>query len=169
VIKELRKENAKYRLMLKETNDTRAEELANQKLEALRAEVEAKANSTAKEIMEKELAERDRVSKARQVKQELRHHAERAGVSDFNDLFEIMSKDLDSKVKFSNDGEVKNASELIAEIKAAKPYLFVQSNTSSNAEQPPMKTDTNTDFESMDREQFIGHLRAMGVKIPGYR
>lgn len=131
-ILELRRENERLRKTLEEASEAKAQEMAEQRIK----EAEERAKAEAQKLLDDRLKEMDRQAKNRVMKAELKAQATRAGVVDFDDLYEILKRDALSKVQFSDDGDVINAGELIAELKQAKPYLFTGVSTSS-ATVPP--------------------------------
>lgn len=170
LVRSLRKENAKYRTSIEELSNVKAvekaEELANKKLEELRSQVEETAKKNAEELLGKELAVRDKAARDRQLKMELKHQAEKAGVADWSDLFAVMKDQAMASAKFNDDGEAINAAELVAEIKAKKPHLFMQANTSSNTSNPPERMNTQADYRNVSRDDAAKILRDLGVMLP---
>jgi hypothetical protein len=162
---ELRRENEKLRKTLEEQTTTKAEELSNQKLEALRTETEEKATAKAEKLVEKKLAELEEASKARLVKAELRAHAMKANVIDFDDLFDVLKRADLSKIEFSEDGDVKNAADIITDLKQRKPHLFAGVNTAST-ERAPVTRENTTDAKSavltMNKADYEKAKRALG-------
>lgn len=139
-ILELRNENKKLRKTLEEQATVKAEELSNKKLEELRASVEEKATTHAEKILEAKLAAVEETNRARLVKAELKLHAQKAGVVEFEDFYEIVKKNLKT-IEFDEDGEVTNAGDFVAEIKGKKPHLFAGVSTASS-ERAPVHRDT---------------------------
>jgi hypothetical protein len=164
-IKQLRKENERLRKTLDETSAARAEEIANKKLEELRIEVETKANTAARQLLEERLTEIDTFNKARLIKMALRAEAQKAGVVDFDDLYVVMKPKLET-VAFDADGDVSNAVDLIAEFKVNKPHLFAGMSTASTAKAPPDRFSNKIDYRSISDAEFTETLRKMGVNIP---
>lgn len=151
----LREENEKLRKTLDEQAAARAEELTNQKLETLRAETEKKATERAEKLLDRRLAELEEANRSRLVKAELKAHALRAGVIDFDDLYTILGKDL-SKVEFDDEGDVKNAAEIISDLKARKPHFFAGVSTSSAERAPATRMDQRVEKPAltMSDEEF---------------
>ena len=139
---ELRRENAKLRKTLEELSASKAEELANQKLEALRHDVESKAKQEAESLLEQRLAKMEQDTRNRLMKAELKAAAERAGVVDWEDLYAILSKSELKSVEFNDDGEVTNAAEIIGQLKERKSHLFKTVTTASSAKVPSTKMET---------------------------
>lgn len=127
----LRKENENLRKKLEEAADSKAREMAEEQIKQAKKE----ATEAAEKKLEARLAEVDALTKARLVKSELKAAAIRAGVIDFGDLYAIMHGDL-GKIEIDADGEVTNAHELIADIKAKKAHLFGGVSTSSTTTPP---------------------------------
>jgi hypothetical protein len=154
-ILELRKENERLRKTMEEQSTVRAEELANKKLDDLRASTEAAATKNAEKLIEQRLQDAEQANRARLIKAELKAQALRANVVDWEDLYLILAKDLQS-IEFDADGDVKNAAELIANIKGSKPYLFGGINTSST-ERTPQTREASKDEKpalTMSREDY---------------
>jgi hypothetical protein len=85
------------------------------------------------ELLERRLADAENDARARIVHAELKVEAVRAGIVDLDGL-----KLLDTAAaQVGQDGEVKNAAELIAQFRRAKPWLFGGSSSSSSANPPP--------------------------------
>jgi hypothetical protein len=85
------------------------------------------------ELLERRLADAENEARARIVRAELKVEAVRAGIVDLDGL-----KLLDTAaIQIGPDGEVKNAAELIAQFRRAKPWLFGGSSSSSSANAPP--------------------------------
>lgn len=141
---ELRKENEKLRKTLDEQSTSKAEELSNLKLETLRTETEEKATAKAEKLLEKRLAELEDASRQRLVKAELRAHAMKASVIDFDDLYDILKRGDLKKIEFDDDGEVTNAGAIIAEMKQKKAHLFAGVNTTSVDRAPTTKERANS-------------------------
>lgn len=155
-ILELRRENEKLRKTLDETSAAKAEELSNQKLEALRASTEETAQKNAEKLVETRLAAIEEASKARLVKAELKGAAQRAGVVDFDDLYEILKKQDLAKVEFGDDGEVTNAGDIIAQLKEKKAHLFSGVSTASSERTPNTRETPKTDKAAlaMSKEEY---------------
>ena len=151
----LREENEKLRKTLDEQTATRAEEMANQKLEQLRTETEKKATERAEKLLDRRLAELEEANRSRLVKAELKAHALRLGVIDFDDVYTILARDL-SKVEFDDEGDVRNAGEIITELKTRKPHLFAGVSTSSSERAPATRMDRQVEKPAltMSDEEF---------------
>lgn len=122
-VKELRHENAGYRL--------KASEADKKVQEAIESATKAKQEADAS------IAKAKQDSDARIVRAELKAAALKAGMVDLDGL---KLADL-SKVKLNDDGEVDGAEKLMEELKKAKPYLFQTGNTTSSTTQAPPKTE----------------------------
>lgn len=92
------------------------------------AELRARA-----EALERRLAENEQEARVRIVSAELKVEAVRAGIVDLDGL-----KLLDLKsVELTPEGELSNGSELIAQLRRMKPWLFGGTSSSSPAIPPP--------------------------------
>ncbi len=76
---------------------------------------------------------RNRDARSRVVHAELKVEAVRAGMVDLDGL-KLLNP---ATVEVGADGEVKNAAEVIAQLRRAKPWLFGGSSSSSSANPPP--------------------------------
>lgn len=155
-ILELRRENEKLRKTLDETSAAKAEELSNQKLEALRASTEETAQKNAEKLVETRLAVIEEAARARLVKAELKGAAQRAGVVDFDDLYEILKKKDLAAVEFGEDGEVINAGDIIAQLKEKKAHLFSGVSTASSERSPITREAPRPDRAAlaMSKEEY---------------
>lgn len=132
-VKELRKENEKLRKSLETQAKAQGEAMAKEQAKLIRAD----AKAAAQKLIDEKVAEIENRARTQTTKSELRVHAERAGVVDFGDLYEIMkTKDL-AKVEYDDEGNVANAAELITELKKSKPHFFGGVSTSSTEKVPP--------------------------------
>ena len=95
--------------------------------QAMLSELRARA-----ERLEQELATTRQDSETRLVRAELRAEAVRAGMVDLDGLKLV---DL-SSVRLDPRGEVVGASEIMSELKRAKPWLFGSASSSSGAAPP---------------------------------
>lgn len=116
-VRELRHENAGYRL--------KAQEMERKAAEA------ADAAKKAQEAAEARAAEREAQAQARVIKAEMKALAVKAGIVDIDAL---ALADL-SGVKFNEAGDIEGAEAAIEALKKAKPYLFAQ--TTSSTQAPP--------------------------------
>jgi hypothetical protein len=92
------------------------------------AELRARA-----EMLERRLANTEQEARARMVQAELKVEALRAGIVDLDGL-----RLLDpSEVEIAETGEVKNAADVITQLRRAKPWLFAGASSSSSANPPP--------------------------------
>jgi hypothetical protein len=92
------------------------------------AELRARADA-----LERRLAETEQQASARVLRAELKVEAVRAGIIDLDGL-----RLLDLKnVELDSEGELANATELIAQLRRAKPWLFAGASSSSQASPPP--------------------------------
>jgi hypothetical protein len=106
------------------SDDTPAAETADDPLSELRARAEA---------LERQLTEVQNLAEARLIMAELKTEAVRAGMIDLDGL---KLADL-SRVKVNSHGEVDGASEIMLQLKKAKPWLFGVPSSSSIATPPP--------------------------------
>lgn len=97
-------------------------------VDAVRGELTGKLTAA-----EQAAAERDKASRERIMRADLRVAARDAGMVDLDGL-----KLLDTAaLKLADDGSVTNAGEAIAELKKSKPWAFGAASTSSTAAPPP--------------------------------
>jgi hypothetical protein len=88
---------------------------------------------TRADLLERRLADAEQEARARVVNAELKVEAVRAGIVDLDGL-KLLNP---AAVEIGPDGEVKNATEVIAQLRRAKPWLFGSSSSSSSANPPP--------------------------------
>jgi hypothetical protein len=163
-IRQLRKENEKLRKTLDEQAAERAEKMSDEKLETLRKDTEEKATAKAEKMIDKRLAEMEEAARARVAKSELKGFALRAGVIDFDDVYEILKRGDLQKIEFDEDGEVENAGQIIADLKQKKPHLFAGVNTSSTERAHHGKSQPPADDKPalrMSKEEFERGRRAL--------
>lgn len=163
-IKQLRKENEKLRKTLDEQAAAKAEKMSDEKLATLRQETEEQATAKAERLIEKRLAEMEKVGRDRVAKSELKGFALKAGVIDFDDVYEILKRGDLKKIEFDDDGEVVNAGQIIADIKQAKPHLFGGVSTSSTERAPQGRSQPPADDKPalrMNREDYERGKRAL--------
>jgi hypothetical protein len=92
------------------------------------AELRARA-----EMLERRLANAEQEARSRLVQAELKAEALRAGIVDLDGL-----KLLDpSAVEVGEAGDVKNAADVITQLRRTKPWLFGGGSSSSSANPPP--------------------------------
>lgn len=118
-VKELREENKGWRLKA-------------QQLERERDEHRTAAEKAAQEA-EGKIKEAHTAAEQRVIRAELKAEALKAGMVDLDGL---KLADL-SKIKINDAGEVEGATELMEELKKAKPYLFGATQNSSTPGNPP--------------------------------
>jgi len=123
-----------------------------EKARGMGAEAEAKALEKVKEA-EAKAAEAERLAnekaqqaltaaQQRSVNADLRIAAKEMGANDIADVLALLPRD---KLKISDDGDVENAAEIMAEFKKSKPHLFGSPSTTSNTNPPPKpKTEAKT-------------------------
>lgn len=147
-VKELRAEAKGYRLKAAET-ETQKKASDDAAAKATKdAEDKVKAANTAAD--------------QRVIRAELKAEALKAGMVDLDGL---KLADL-SKVKLSAEtGEVEGATELMAQLKKDKPYLFgaASSNTSNTGEKPKPKDGEKVDVTKLTPEEYKA-ARAAAVK-----
>jgi hypothetical protein len=85
------------------------------------------------DLLERRLVDAEQDARARVVNAELKVEAVRAGIVDLDGL-KLLNP---ATVEVGADGEVKNATEVIAQLRRAKPWLFGSSSSSSSANPPP--------------------------------
>lgn len=126
--------------------DLKAAQEALEKARGAGAEAEAKAAEKVKEI-ETRAAEAERLAnekaqtaltaaQQRAVNADLKIAAKEAGAYDPSEFLALLDR---SKITLDDGGEVKNAAELVAEFKKAKPHLFGSGSTTSHPGNPPPK------------------------------
>ena len=145
-VRELRHENAGYRL--------KAQEMERKAAEA--AEAAAKAQQTA----EAKAAEREAAANARVIKAELKAHAIKAGIVDVDAL---ALADV-SGVKFNEQGDVEGADAVIEALKKSKPYLFAQT-TASTEPAPKGGAAKPKSARDMTQDEFKREMAARGIRI----
>jgi hypothetical protein len=92
------------------------------------AELRARA-----EAAERRLEETTQEARTRVLQAELKVEAIRAGIVDLDGLKLLDLKD----VRFTSEGELLNAAELMTQLRRAKPWLFGGTSSSSQASPPP--------------------------------
>lgn len=132
-ILELRRENERLRKSLEDASEEKAQKIAEERI----AKAKEEARTDAQKLLDERVAEMEKANRNRLMKAELKAHAQKAGVVDFDDLFAVMTRaDTLSKIEFSDDGEVMNAGQIIADLKDSKPHFFGGVSTSSTAQVP---------------------------------
>lgn len=117
---------------------------ALEKARGIGTEEQAKAAEKVKEI-EAKAAEAERLAnekaqaaltaaQQRAVNADLKIAAKEAGAHDPTEFLTLLDR---SKITLDDNGEVKNAAELVAEFKKAKPHLFGVGSTSHTGNPPP--------------------------------
>ena len=77
---------------------------------------------------------------------------------------DVIEKLLDpSQFEFAEDGKIKNASELVAQLKADKPYLFGAISTASTAKAPTPSNTGPRKVSEMSAEERKAHFKKMGL------
>ncbi len=131
-VRELRHENAGYRLKAQEAERKSQEAEAAAKKATEEAEARVKKAS---EEAEGKIKEVHTASEQRIIRAEMKAAAIKAGMVDLDGL---KLADL-SKIKLNEQGEVEGAEALMEEMKKAKPYLFQAGSSTSHAGDPPPK------------------------------
>jgi hypothetical protein len=141
-VRELRHENAGYRL--------KAQEMERKAQEAAEAAKKAQEEAAAK------AQETEQRAAARIIKAELKAHAIKAGIVDLDAL---ALADL-SGVKLNDNGEIEGAEAALDALKKSKPYLFAQ--TTASTQQPPKGDQQKTTARDLSDADFRA---AMGSKF----
>ena len=150
-ILELRRENERLRKRFDKDSEERAEKLAVERIETAKRE----AKEDAQKLLDAHKAEIDEKSRARIMKTELKAAATRAGVIDFDDLFDIMKRDTLKKLDWDADGDITNANDLIAEMKDKKAHLFGGVSTSSTMPAPSVREQKGDKLATeMDKKEY---------------
>jgi hypothetical protein len=134
-VRELRHENAGYRLKAQEAAEA-----------AKKAQEEAIAKAQ----------EAEQRAAARIIKAELKAYAIKAGIVDLDAL---ALADL-SGVKLNDNGEIEGAEAALDALKKSKPYLFAQ--TTASTQQPPKGDQQKTTARDLSDADFRA---AMGSKF----
>ena len=145
-VRELRHENAGYRL--------KAQEMERKAQEALEAAQKAQAAAEAK------MAEAQAQANARIVRAEMKALAIKAGIIDIDAL---ALADL-SGVKLNDKSEVEGAEGAIDALRKSKPYLFAQT-TASTQEPPKAQTKQTTARDLSDAEFRADMEKKFGIRI----
>lgn len=105
----------------------------------------------AAKVKDAETKATEALTKAQQraVNADLKIAAKEAGASDLADVLALLPRD---KLKISDDGDVTNAAEIMAEFKKAKPHLFGATSTSSAAPSPKTEATAKTAAEMTEAE-----------------
>ena len=85
------------------------------------------------EALERRLAETEQEARSRILRAELKVEAVRAGIIDLDGLKLLDLQDA----QFTADSDLTNAADLVAQLRRAKPWLFVSTSSSSPASAPP--------------------------------
>jgi hypothetical protein len=109
------------------------------------AELRARA-----EALERRLAETEQGARTRVARAELKVEAVRAGIIDLDGLKLLDIKDTD----LTPDGELKNAAELMAHLRRAKPWLFGGTSSSSPASPPPAQPPRQKLATEMTNDEY---------------
>jgi hypothetical protein len=146
-VRELRHENAGYRL--------KAQEMERKAQEAAESAKKAQDEAIAK------AQEAEQRAAQRIIKAEMKAHAIKAGIVDIDAL---ALADL-SGVKFNDAGEIEGADAAIEALKKAKPYLFAQ--TTASTQQPPKvgKQETKTARDLSDADLRSDLRSKFGIRV----
>ena len=126
---------------------------ARKEAETLKAAMEAATAAAQAKLAEIEAATADRVKAAttKAVNADLKVAAKDLGAADVADVLALVPRD---KLKIDDDGNVTNAAEVLAEMKAAKPYLFGAIKTGSTATPPSNAPATAKRATDMTPEEY---------------
>jgi len=132
--------------------------------EAKAHRLKAEAAEAARVKTETEASERVKAAESaaeqRVIKTEMRALVKDAGIVDVDGLqFADMSK-----VKYDKDGNLTGAEDAIAALKAAKPYLFGENNTSSTRKPPKTSDVKPKSATEMTDAEYAEHKRSLGIK-----
>jgi chromosome segregation ATPase len=121
------------------------------------AEIE-KAAGEKMTATEKAAATATEAARTRAINADLRIAAKDAGATDLSDVLALLPRD---KLELTDDGDVKNAADVIAEFKKTKPHLFgaAATSTSSTNTPPPAKTPGAKAALDMTDEEFNAALK----------
>ena len=86
--------------------------------------------------LERRLAETERAARSRIIHAELKVEAVRAGMVDLDGL-KLIDR---GGIQLSPEGELTNASEIMSQLRRAKPWLFGGASSSSPASPPPAQS-----------------------------
>ncbi len=150
-VRELRHENAGYRLKAQE---------ATQKAQAAE-----EATKKAQEAADKAKADAETAANARIIKAEMKALAVKAGIVDIDGL---ALADL-SNVKFDDTGELQGAQEALDALKKAKPYLFTTTTSNPGHQgqqgQQGAKGDTGKkNAMTMSDDEWKAQKKALGLR-----
>lgn len=77
---------------------------------------------------------------------------------------DVIEKLLDpAQFEFADDGKIKNAAELVSQLKADKPYLFGNISTASTSKAPTPSSDGPRKVSEMSAEEKKAHYKKMGL------
>ncbi len=77
---------------------------------------------------------------------------------------DVLEKLLDpSQFVFDENGKITNATDLVAKLKAEKPYLFGSISTASTAKAPTATDQGPRKVSQMSKEEKAAHLKKFGV------
>ncbi len=102
------------------------------------------------ESLERRLADAEKEAKSRLIRAELKVEAVRAGMIDLDGLKLL---DLEG-VKFTEDGDLENAAQLMVQFRRAKPWLFGGPSSSSQASAPPSNPPRPKLATEMTNEEY---------------
>lgn len=159
-VQELRQENASYRTRAQDA-EKRAQEAADN---AKKAQEEAEAQSAkAKADAEALVADTHSKAEKRVIRAELKAEAIKAGMVDLDGL---KLADL-TTVKIDENGEVVGATEVMAALKASKPYLFGSvASTTQTESKPPKKGDPKPfNANTATPEELAAKARELGITL----
>lgn len=161
-IKDLRNENAKWRLQVRTHEDTIADltataDKSGKEKETVISGMKAEHETALKAVTDKAIADVAEVKSSvkEQVKlSKLEALAVKEGLVDLDAL-----KLLDlSKIELQDDGTLKGTEDVFKAAKEAKPYLFGEVKSSTPPGGPPKKGDDKTvDVRTMTPEEYKVH------------
>ncbi len=127
------------------------------------AEADAARKDADAKIAEANAKADEKLTKAQQkaVTADLKIAAREAGAVDLTDVLALVPRD---KLKINADGDVENAAEVLAEMKAAKPHLFAVKSTSSTSKPPPAN-DKPKHAREMTDDEFSSIMKSHGIRF----
>lgn len=126
----------------------RDDAIAEAARKATETEAEKAAAVTAAEAKAAEAAQK---AQERVVNADLKIAAKDAGAHDAGDILALLDR---SKIKLTDDGEISNAAELIADLKKTKGHLFGAISTSNPTNPPPPKPPGAKGVKDMTEAEF---------------
>ncbi len=159
-LRDLRKENAKYRTRAKENEKeaTEYKELADKVISKV-SEIENKFNQKLSET-ELKFSEKIALAEKRAINSKLELEAKNAGIIDYDDFLKLADT---SKLSITDSGDVKGAADLVKSLKETKPYLFENKikSTSTTRQMPNPATETKRDLTKLDAKDYKKEKQAL--------